>query len=402
MGLLAGGALVWLRPGLRAEIVNLAELRDQPSYLFTGLKTEEQFLDYLQSHRSDVALVSFSADETEARATNDPVIRHNAEKSMPLASTMKILVLAAYAREVVAGRLFADEEIPLERWDRYYLKGTDGGAHLEALSELGLFESPGDLPNSSSAANPTVNLGRIARAMIRYSDNAATDYLLDRLGEAALKATIEEAALTDQQPIRSLLGEFLSFANHDHPLLTGERLDELLILSANEYKERTEELARLHLETPWGEFERESRRTGFLQPILKNERQAAHTLTPKGTAREYARIMSEVIGGRFISTEVSALMRRYLEWPMEVGDNQEKFFNFGAKGGTLLSILTEAMYLTPQSGDFAGQTRVIILFMRQIPVSAWLRMQITFIHQQFMVRLATEREFAEEVTRKLG
>ena len=169
----------------------------------------------------------------------------------------------------------------LGQWDRYYLKGTDGGAHIEALSELGLPETPEDTPNNS-----TVTLDQIVRAMMRYSDNAATDYLRDRLGEAALEATIEEAALTEQQPIRSILGEFLSFANHDHPLLIDERLDELLYLSASEYGERTEELARLHLETSWGEAERKARRSGFPQPVLKNERRAVHTLTPKGTGSE--------------------------------------------------------------------------------------------------------------------
>ncbi len=79
--------------------------------------------------------------------------------------------LAAYARAVATGALDPQERIAVTDWERWYLPGTDGGAHDAARTRL-----PGD----------TVTLDQMVSAMIRESDNAAPDYLRDRLGDQAL------------------------------------------------------------------------------------------------------------------------------------------------------------------------------------------------------------------------
>ena len=88
----------------------------------------------------------------------------------PLASTFKLAVLAAYAREVAAGRLDPGERIPAADVALWHLQGTDDGAHERALAAM------------SVADGDTLSLDQVVRAMVEFSDNAATDYLLDRLG----------------------------------------------------------------------------------------------------------------------------------------------------------------------------------------------------------------------------
>ena len=104
---------------------------------------------------------------------------------MTLASTIKIVVLAAYAREVAAGRLDPHAELPIREWERFYLPGTDGGAHAAALAALGI---PTDQDGFASNPEAAVSWDRIAQAMIRSSDNAATDLLLIRARRSARSA----------------------------------------------------------------------------------------------------------------------------------------------------------------------------------------------------------------------
>lgn len=366
------GTLIWRkREAASAWLINLEELSREPRYLLGGLKTADGFLRYIREHRTDVALVFYSANEVAAERD----IFHNAGEPMPLASTMKVLVLAAYAREVVAGRLDPEEQVSVRDWQRYYLPGTDGGAHAEALKRLGL--STGGIGDAKRAPE-TVTFDEVVRAMIRESDNAATDHVLDRVGTEAMNAIIENAGMRDHDTITSLLGEDLCISNHENPTLTDERLMSLLSLSPEEYRRTTEEMARKYLDTPWGEAERRFRSSGAPALKRRNDTVAYQRLTPKGTAGDYARIMADVVTGEFISLEVSEIMCSHLEWPMQEPANRERFYAFGAKGGSLPGVLTEAWYLMPRFGGFAGKTRVVALFVRGMPLSAWLRSSQTY------------------------
>jgi hypothetical protein len=94
-------------------------------------------------------------------------------------------------------------------------------------------------------------------------------------------------------------------------------------------------------------------------------------------------------------------MRGHLEWPMQKPENLERFQALGAKGGSLPGMLTEAWYLVPRSGDFAGQPRAISLLMRGMPLSVWAQMSKTYAHQEFALRVATDGEFAALVERTM-
>ena len=387
-GLLGGALIRRKRATVSIWMNNLATLCEEPVYLFGSLKTPEDLLSYIEKHRSDVSLISYFTDDSSKESVSGPTVFHNADEPMPLASTMKIVVLAAYAREVVAGRLNPEEMIPVQDWDRYYLPDTDGGAHPEALKELGLSGHVSGDPGKTSAK---IGLDKIARAMMRESDNAATDYILDRVGYEAVNGIIRDAGLHGQESIPLILGEDLALSNHEHPALTNERLEGLLALSPDQYRRRTEYFARKYLETEWGEVERCS---GSIGGSHRNWLHAYHDLTPKGTARDYARIMAEVVKGEFVSSEVSEIMRSHLEWSMQNSATREQFRSLGLKGGSLPGILTYAWYLVPKTGDFAGQPIVVALFMRNMSLSAWERMQRTYAQQEFIKRLATDEEFA--------
>lgn len=385
---------IWQRNNITAWIANLQAIAAEPEYA-QGLAEPEEMLEYLLDRREHVALVSYTTNADGSINTEQPVIMHNADQPMPLASTIKIVILAGYAQQVEQGLFDPTEPVTLESWEQYYLPGTDGGAHPAALESLGI-----ETGDQGFAVDPsqTVELDALARAMIAQSDNAATDYLLDQLGRDAIAELIDTVGLSDQDIPLSSLGMFLSWRNHEQPEQDTSHIEALAALSATDYAAEVDRLAELYVHTPWGQPEREWLQRNAFTTLLEYQAFAVEQLESRGSARDYATMMGKIAEGAFISPAVSERMRGYLDWPMErFPSNQEQFSSFGAKGGSLPGVRTQAFYLVPRAGDFGGQTRVVILFMHDMPISAYLKLLQTFGDQDFMLRLATDAAFAEQV-----
>ena len=279
------------------------------------VSSPEKMLDYIRHHPRDVAFVSYSVKADGSVDTRNPIVSLNANVPMPLASTQKIVLLAAYARERVFGRVSAGEQIPVSDWERNYLAGTDGGSHARALGALGI---PSDEYGFARSPNLKVRMDQLVWAMIEFSDNAAPDWLFERIGPQTVLDTIAEGGMNDQEPFLSLVGLMLACGNHEIGPLTERRLRTLAHLPAEEL---AAEVQRWH-----DAFQDLSWRMAELQWLLQGGSsaidrplfaRAEDEVMLKGTARDYAHVMSHVITGTFISPEVSRTMRSFLEWPMQ-------------------------------------------------------------------------------------
>lgn len=355
--------------------------------------SSRRVLRYIADNPQDAALITFTAAPDGTPDPADPILFHNPDEPMALASTIKIVVLAAYAREVVASRLDPEEEITLADWERFYLPGTDGGVHPSALKDLGISSDEHGFALDPAA---TVRLDSMARAMIRWSDNAATDFLLERLGRAALRATIKEAGLTGQEMPLPLLGVFLSWTNHEDKSLTSWRLERLLGLSNGAYRAKVDRLATAYQQEAWRQEELRWLLGGMYRYDYQWQSQVASELFPKGTARDYARILAGVVTGTFLSPEISAVMRPHLERDL-LGSTD--FDSIGFKGGTLAGVLTEAAWFVPKEGDFAGKPRIVVLFQRRLPLLPWALLRRGVGQVIFAMRLARDRAFARQTRR---
>lgn len=61
------------------------------------------------------------------------VLEHLTDRPRPVASAGKVVHLTAYAQAVAAGRTDPAAPVPFAEWERWYVPGTDGGAHPAAL-----------------------------------------------------------------------------------------------------------------------------------------------------------------------------------------------------------------------------------------------------------------------------
>jgi hypothetical protein len=251
-------------------------------------------------------------------------------------------------------------------WERFYIP-LDGGAHVHALEALGLaFDEYGFAVDRQA----TVPLDVMMAVMIQFSDNAAPDWLLDRLGPEPFRATIRAGRLEGQDEPLPLLGVVLSWQNHDMPKLSRRGIRRLVELQPAEYRAYVFSLVAAYQNPDWRAAEFAFRARAKPTPF-GHDAILADALFPHGTARDYARIMAGVATGTFISPAVSELMSAHLQWPMQDPTLADQFFAFGQKGGSVRGVLTETTFFVPRGGDFAGKTRVSVLFLRGLPKWAW-------------------------------
>jgi hypothetical protein len=292
-------------------------------------------------------------------------IYHAADELFPLASTRKVLILGAYAQASAAGVLPAESRIPLTEIDRWYWPGTDGGAHKNALA---------DWAARSRIANDSVTLDDLAWAMIRWSDNAAADLMLQKIGgPSAALAFARSMSMTAQDPVGSILGEYIAWVTIG--------ADDWVSLPPLDRAERSYQLGNAQERSA---FERLRFRTEETQRKLA-------TVSPRGTPREWATLMARLASGDGLSEAAQAICQRAFEWPMVAfPNNRSRFDRFGAKGGSLAGVLTDVTYrkVIGQEGIF-----VEALFFRDLPKDVERQLRSAYTQQALAARMAEDPEF---------
>jgi hypothetical protein len=304
--------------------------------------TAEGWLGWLAGHRDDVAVVVRSGDRT--------TVEHRAGEPQPVASALKVVHLAAWAAAVEEGRLSADQRVRVGEWERWYLPGTDGGAHVAALDRLGVAN------DGVRALDPAaeVPLSDVVSAMVRESDNAAPDLLRDLVGEDALAAAAADAGLGGAPP--AFLGTFLR-------LLEPSGTD-------------PEAAARRYADDP-----AEAARVQAL-PLPGPAAQAAWAdTTPALPAAGLADLHLALADGDPPGA------REQLEWQPP----PEGLAGLGFKGGSLPGVLAEAVTVR----DDDGTTSVGVLLVRGMAVEEWAAtLSAGLPHQQLLVGALTDEETA--------
>lgn len=332
-------------------------------------QVKRKLADFIAANPETTAIAAYTVDAEGKPVPDGYTLFHNADDPLVVASTMKIIILAAYAAAITEGDLQPNEPIPIAEVEKYYLPMTDGGAHQMGLKSMGLAADDKGFALDQSAR---ITLDDIARIMMHYSGNAETDYLLVRLGPERLAEVMQKAGLEHHTPISCTLGVVLAMFNHETPTFTVEQLRQA---GEESYRER---LTALYGNDPqW-----RTAQITFMASILERlaaapdswaYQTAASQLFPKGTAREYAHLMAQIVRGRFISPEVSHIMQQKLEtvpsdWPLRLLFYQR----FGAKDGTTSGVLTTAAYAVPRRGILKKQCRVIVLIATHMPPELWL------------------------------
>ena len=367
---------LWLWIAILIGVVVVLTLLAAGYYVFRALNARASLADYMLDHPDNTAAVAVTIDENGAWVEDENTLLYNADTPLVMASTMKTVILAAYASAVVDGALDPQEGVPVSAVERYFLPGTDGGAHALGLHSLGY-----EVKEDGFAADPSaqVTLDDLARIMIHYSGNAETDYLLSRLGPERIQ-TAQDAAGMTPIPIEYTVGVALALFNHEQAAYSLPPMQALVEeVNASGDRAAIDRLVDLYLH----DEEWRAAQIAFLDSVKGLEVDTADVwayqvtgsqLLPHGTARDYAHLMGLVATGRMISPEVSALMQEKLE-SIPADDPMRWLFyrRFGAKDGVTAGVLALVSYGEPRRGPLKGETRVVVVIVNECPLEDWAR-----------------------------
>lgn len=345
---------------------------ERPLWTTAQLDSPEGVLEYLVAYPDEFSLVAYWTDAPERG------LHHNPDVPRPLASTIKLLVLAEYARQVEAGQLDPEERVPLDSIGVYHVPLTDGGAHRQALAWLG----------TGRVRDGAVALDDVARVMIRHSSNAATDYLITRLGRAAVL----------QSPSRT--GADASDAPLPFSGVFGGANARGVAVAPDEAFARA---ARYRSDPGYRRWNRVAQVLNPIRLSYVEQRRNSHSL-PAGTAADYAGLVARAYQGALVSDSVSAHVAGVLNWPMGYGWSQERFEAYGLKGGSVAGVLTRVAYARPRAdargpagGTAPGSGIALALLVQNLPRHVFETWYYGQAFADFTTRMLTDPDFFERV-----
>ncbi len=294
----------------------------------TSLDTPAELVAYLRKHPDRYALAAWELGEEDGGVFHDP------DSAWPLASTVKLEVLAAVAEALDHDGWDAGELVDPAEVERFYLAGTDGNAHSSAVADL-------------KARDAGRTLDDQLFAMLRFSDNAATDFVMHRLGRARL----------DDAGVHPLTGQFAAARAHDDGGVDDAAWRWLEILA-----------------TDGGAVRASLRDEGLLLSVAEQEAMTRN-FDNRGAARAYARRLEQLFADE---RPAIVFARRHLTWPMAFEPNRRDFELLATKGGSLPGTLTSVYFAKTKR----GHQRVLALFFHDLPFATWVGMSQSFVQQK--------------------
>lgn len=307
-------------------IAAYAIFRDNPDYFIKHLKNNPETTSFYLAENGE------------------PVITYQSTFIRPLASTVKILIAIEYAMQVEENKIKKDQRIPLDDLNRFYVKNTDGGAHeawLDAMKQDGVIQ------------NNEVTLHDVAKGMITYSSNANTDYLINLLTVDAINNRKNELGLTQHQEVYPIVGAlFIPNAIRKDGMSEKELIEALQKMSMEDYRTLAQSIS---LQMKSGEINA-SETTFDLSAAI--QRVWSDRLIG-ASANDYGKLLA-LISNDKLPPIAAETIRDVMEWPMQLNkENQKRYTHIGAKGGSTLFVLNNAMYVENLEGD---QYEVVLLF----------------------------------------
>ncbi|HET6245910.1 MAG: serine hydrolase [Bacteroidetes bacterium] len=305
---------------------------------------------------------------------NDSILaEQNIEKLSPLASTVKIIVAIEYAKQASAGTINPDEFVAIADLEKFHIKGTDGGAHPAWL-----------LTVQNKTFDNKIALREIAKGMIKYSSNANTEWLMERLGLENINSRIDSLGLKNHTQIY-YIASAMFIGNEAFPDVTGTELTEKLQnLELIKYIELSKSIhAKLLVDTVY------KTKTGEMmemdvQKIWSNN-------LPSSTVADYVSIMKKINNRVYFDVKTQQYLDEVMEYVLENPANKEWLEHSGTKGGSTAFALTKALYATDKKGN---KTELAYFFN---DLSLFENFRLQFSMNEFELHILTKNEFREKV-----
>lgn len=296
----------------------------------------------------------------------------------PLASTVKIIILAEFADQVADERMDPNEVVAMSSLNRFYIPNSDGGAHTAWLFDLK--EKGIDTENG-------VTMAEVARGMIKFSSNANTEFLMDVLGLDAINRKLKHWGLHEHDDVYPFSSAVLmpTYIKDTLGVSLRQAASIMKSFSDAEYAAKSLEIFHLLRNDPEGKWLRRLNRRE--RSKWKFQRIWSDRLV-RSTAREYAHLMKDLFEGDKLNGKAQEVFQDLIR--LQVSNPNVAYA--AQKGGSSLNILTVAMYYE----DLAGNKSEMAFFVHDGAIGGeqmWLEKKLVpFINHYF-----TNEQFKRQV-----
>lgn len=327
--------------------------------------------EYIGENPEHVAVVSRSVTNP------DTTISYGANKRHTLGTLSNFFLITTYARLVESGELDPDELVSLKEVDRYQLPYIDASNHENAKSAL-------ESGNAITAEN-RVSLEDLVQSAITYNDLAASDFMLDKLGDKAISKTYNLLDLKHTDKPMSFSGLYITLSPAVHDSNFEAYFEKLRDLSPKKFRDRVAFNANRYV--------KDDRFRQQVNSIFENnqglgvgftEQRDLLTFFPKSTAAELSRLMVQLEKDSLISDEVSRRVKGIMNWPYDEQSLNNDFKYYGAIYDNRLGLLNGMDYgASVYSGEPFGQA----IFFDSLQIAFWFHMSSSLMHQDYQQRL---------------
>ena len=288
------------------------------------LPSEDKVLKFLKNNpeKSSILLVR-----------NDTIlVSRNSENVVPLASTMKIILAIEYAEQSANGKLNPDEMVLISDLDKFYIPNTDGGAHSSCLKSV-----------KGKIKEDKISIREIAKGMIKFSSNANTEWLLNKLEIHNVNGRIDSLGLINHSKIYNIVSA-LFVGKELFPNLKRKELQKKLTdISQDIYIDATNKIHQKLLTDTL--YKKDIGDLGMdIQKIWSDR-------LPSSTVEDYVSVMRKINSRTYFSETSQKYLDEVMEYILENPANREWLEHSGMKGGSTAFVLTKALYATDKKGN---------------------------------------------------
>ncbi len=252
------------------------------------------------------------------------ILEKHADVAMPLASTVKMIVLITFARQAADNKVDPLENIPLSDLEKYYIPNTDGGAHQAWLKSV---KSKG-LPTERE----TVSLLEVVKGMMQFSSNANTEYLFGKLGLVSINNTLHVLNLKHHEKLYPFNSALLVLRDHS--------MEELLCMGKENY-------IKLSYEMYVKLTNKKVARLISSRSMTAEKQRLFSRWLVRGTTREYAYLLGMISDESYFSDKE----RMYIRQAMKPFSSSSEFVFSGEKEGVSLFLYAVVVCAVFRSGD---------------------------------------------------
>lgn len=329
----------------------------------------EVVMNYVEKRKEkeDVSLI--------IKRNDKPIVSINPHSVLPLASTVKVMIAIAFAKQVSDNTIDENATIAKEELLKFYVEGTDGGAHMKWVRDF--------------ADKDQYTLKEVAIGMIAYSSNANTEFLIHYLGLDAINQIPASLQLNSHTPIFPVVSSLYipSFIE------TSEKLTDKTVLLKRLESMSREEYLDCALEIHDHITANEQRRYMNELKLDIDFQKIWSDRLPSASAHDYLTLMQIINQRKTFDKRMQDCIEEILGYGLYIHKANRNWIDHGGlKGGSTLFVFTHASYTTDKEGN---QTEVVFLA-NNLNILISRRLQRNF--NSFLLNVLTSQKFREKIS----